>query len=158
MGTPIVIPSRARNLNFSALTHHITQAVERVFKAKISWLIFGPVLLLTAVSVLVSWQKSSLGGFFSLLALAFILHILLSTTYTVTPELVVVRCGFFRWKIPTQRITRITETHNPLSSPAPSLDRLRISYNRHNELMISPRDKQEFIAVLRQLNPSIQVS
>lgn len=129
----------------------------RVFKAKISWWIFAPIILLTSASVILQWRTTLLGGIFSLMALVFVLHILVSTTYTITPEQVVVRCSFLRWDIPAQRITRITETHNPLSSPAPSLDRLNISYNKYDELMISPRDKQEFIAVLRQLNPAIQV-
>ncbi|SMB98418.1 protein of unknown function DUF1200 [Hymenobacter roseosalivarius DSM 11622] len=131
--------------------------MNRVFKAKISWWIFAPILVLVGSSIVLQGRASLLGGFFSLLALAFVLHMLFSTTYTVTPEQVVVQCSFLRWKIPTQSITRIVETHNPLSSPAPSLDRLRISYNKYDELMISPRDKQEFIAALRQLNPCIQV-
>ena len=131
--------------------------MKRVFKAKISWWVFIPIVVLTSASAILQWRTTPLGGIFSLLALAFVLHIFLSTTYTVTPEQVAVRCGFFRWNIPTQRITRITETRNPLSSPAPSLDRLNISYNQYDDLMISPRDKQEFIAVLRQLNPGIQV-
>lgn len=131
--------------------------MKRVFKAKISWWFFAPFLIIITTLLLLQWPSSLLGSIFSLVALAFVLHLVVTTSYTVTPETVFVQCGFFRWEIPTQRITRVTETNNPLSSPAPSLDRLNISYNKYDNLMISPRDKQEFIAVLRQLNPSIQV-
>lgn len=131
--------------------------MKRVFKAKISWWLFAPILLLVSASMLLQWRISPLGGIISLIVLAFILHFLATTSYTITPETVFVQCGFFRWQIPTQRITRITETHNPLSSPAPSLDRLDIRYNQYDNLMISPRDKQKFIAALQQLNPSILV-
>jgi hypothetical protein len=57
----------------------------------------------------------------------------------------VVRSGPFKWCIPIADITSITPTSNPLSSPALSLDRLRIEYGRGHLLMISPRDKEQFV-------------
>jgi Bacterial PH domain len=73
------------------------------------------------------------------------LWLLLSTRYTLEPRQLVVQCGPFKWKIPVADITNITPTSNPLSSPALSLDRLRIDYGRGSSLMISPRNKERFL-------------
>lgn len=54
-------------------------------------------------------------------------------------------------------IRKIEETRNPISAPAPSLNRLEIFYNRFDSIVISPKDKPEFIANLIKLNPEIEV-
>jgi hypothetical protein len=42
------------------------------------------------------------------------------------------------------------------SSPALSLDRLRIDYGTRS-ILVSPQDRNRFIAALRSVNPSISV-
>ena len=62
----------------------------------------------------------------------------------------------FRWKININDITQIEPTHNPLSSPALSLDRLKIYYRKDGRVatvMISPKDKEGFLNILRN-NPN----
>lgn len=73
------------------------------------------------------------------------LWLLLSTRYTLARDELLVRSGPFKWRIAVTDITSITPTSNPLSSPALSLDRLRIEYGRGQSLMISPRDKERFV-------------
>lgn len=73
------------------------------------------------------------------------LWLLLSTRYTLRQGELTVRSGPFRWRIKVADISSITPTSNPLSSPALSLDRLRIEYSRNKSLLISPRDKEQFI-------------
>src|SRR3546814_13731637 len=51
--------------------------------------------------------------------------------------------GPFKWSVPLAKITAITPTSSPLSSPALSLDRLRIDYGVGNSVMISPRNKEQ---------------
>jgi hypothetical protein len=68
--------------------------------------------------------------------------------YRITGDELLVRCGFLRYRVPVAGIRSVTPSRNPLSSPAMSLDRLSIKYThrgRSRELLISPRDKQEFI-------------
>ncbi len=75
--------------------------------------------------------------------------LVLSTHYTIDPMQLVVRSGPFTWRIPLASITSITPTRNPLSSPALSLDRLRIDYDNGRSLMISPRDQDAFLHAMQ---------
>ena len=79
------------------------------------------------------------------------LWLLLGTRYILEPDQLLVRSGPFRWRVPIADIVRITPTTNPLSSPALSLDRLRIEYGRGSAIMISPRDKDRFLRDLEEL-------
>jgi membrane protein YdbS with pleckstrin-like domain len=72
-----------------------------------------------------------------------------STSYTLTDDELLVRSGPFRWVVPFQKITSVTLTRNPLSSPALSLDRLRIEY-AGRWIMISPHDRGAFVEELRE--------
>jgi hypothetical protein len=59
-----------------------------------------------------------------------------------------VRCGPFQWLIPITDIASVVPTQSPTSSPAASLDRLRIDYGQGRSILISPEPRAEF---LRQL-------
>jgi membrane protein YdbS with pleckstrin-like domain len=76
------------------------------------------------------------------------LWLLSSTRYALEPGQLRVQSGPFKWRIPIADITAITPTSNPLSSPALSLDRLRIDYGKGRSVMISPRDKQGFLGAM----------
>ncbi len=60
-------------------------------------------------------------------------------------------------KIDIHSVRKIYKTHNPLSSPALSLDRIAIVYNKFDEILISPKNKKEFIEELLKINPNIEV-
>jgi len=77
------------------------------------------------------------------------LWILDSTGYTLTTGFLVVRSGPFHWGVPLRQITKVTATRNPLSSPALSLERLRIEYSEGKVIMISPEKRRDFLADLR---------
>jgi hypothetical protein len=70
---------------------------------------------------------------------------LFGTRYELTPGRLRIRCGPFRWTVPLNEIRAVTPTRNPLSSPALSLDRIRIDYGRGSSVMISPRDQTRFL-------------
>lgn len=85
------------------------------------------------------------------------ISLLFSTSYTITEESLLIRSGLFTWKIPLHDITAIAPTNDPLSSPALSLDRLRIDYGDGRRVMISPLDQEAFLCDLRAMNvPRIQ--
>jgi membrane protein YdbS with pleckstrin-like domain len=74
--------------------------------------------------------------------------ILVSTVYVVESGTLRIRSGPFAWRIPISSITSIKPTRSPLSSPAPSLDRLRVEYGAGKSIMISPADQQAFLRAI----------
>jgi ABC-type dipeptide/oligopeptide/nickel transport system permease component len=93
---------------------------------------------------------ASLAAIFLLLVSAFPVWILGATYYVLAGEELQVRSGPFRWRIPIREIRAVTPTRNPLSSPALSLDRLRIEYGGSKWIMISPRDREGFLRELER--------
>ena len=73
-----------------------------------------------------------------------ILSILLRTYNLVDRERIRIVCGPFWWTVQLSDITSVAATHNPLSSPALSLDRVRINYGNNKRVMVSPADKAGF--------------
>ena len=71
--------------------------------------------------------------------------LVVSTRYTIDAGTLLVRCGGLRWRIAVAEIAAVTPTNSALSSPALSLDRLRIDYGNGKSLMVSPQDKEAFL-------------
>ncbi len=85
-------------------------------------------------------------------------YVFMTTYYVIDNHDLIIKCGFFiNMKISIDTIIKIKETHNPISSPAASLDRIAIYYNDKQSVMISPKDKMDFINHLLQINEKIEV-
>ena len=80
--------------------------------------------------------------------------------YEITTSTLEIRSGILlHYKIPLSSIGRVVPTRNPLSSPAWSLDRLRIDYfknGRERFILISPEDKKTFLTELIERTPSLK--
>jgi hypothetical protein len=81
--------------------------------------------------------------------------------YEITPSDLQVHFGpFFLAALPLESIIEVYPTHNPLSAPAPSLDRLRIDYQIKNGrawfTLISPKDKEGFVRDLAGAAPRLR--
>lgn len=81
------------------------------------------------------------------------LWLLLGTRYTLQSGQLRIRSGPLKWNISVADISAITATRNTMSSPALSLDRVRIDYGPGKWVMISPRDKERFINDIERLRP-----
>lgn len=70
--------------------------------------------------------------------------------YGLGPQVLVVRFGLVRRRIPLDAIRAVEPTNSPLSSPALSLDRLRIVFGDGlaGTVMISPDNRDAFLADL----------
>jgi hypothetical protein len=89
---------------------------------------------------------------------ALMLWVLYGTGYTIASDQLLIRCGPFTFPVPLEEINAITPTHNPLSSPACSLDRLKIAYlDSLRSIMISPKDKPGFLSTIVQRCPTLMV-
>jgi hypothetical protein len=91
----------------------------------------------------------------------FILWIVLRTNYEISPPDLLVRSGPLKWTVPLGGIIEVSPTRNPLSSPALSLDRLAIRYEKQpgrvTTIMISPVDKAAFIRSLCEATAGLRV-
>jgi len=61
-----------------------------------------------------------------------------------------IRSGPFKWTIPLDAIKKVDPSRSLLSSPALSLDRLRIQYGGGKSILVSPNDRDGFLAAIGQ--------
>jgi len=116
-------------------------------------LVFGTVLVLI-ISEKPSWIVIAI--LFSVIL--FVVHMFMTTNYSIENNELKIKCGFLSNKsIDIKTIKKITETNNPQSSPATSLDRLEITYGKFDSILISPKQKTEFINDIKRLNPNIEI-
>lgn len=134
------------------------------FRSKIDWWLLLIFVVITANIIFKIYQEvhySSISTNFSHLMIYSLVIVVIwlpifSTYYVVEKNILVIKSLIFRWKINIDDITQIEPTHNPLSSPALSLERLKISYMKNGRIakvMISPKDKEGFLNTLRN-NPN----
>ncbi len=82
-----------------------------------------------------------------------------TTNYTISEnELVVKSMWIVNEKIDIHKITKIENSNSIISSPALSLSRIKIKYNKYDEILISPKQKMEFASALKQINSNILVN
>ena len=89
---------------------------------------------------------------------AFLLWIVYGTSYTIEGNVLVIRCGPFRWRVPLDDIVGVSPTDDPSSAPACSLDRLEIRYRSYDTILISPEQREEFVTALRKRCPALAES
>ncbi|WP_042076873.1 PH domain-containing protein [Acinetobacter nosocomialis] len=134
------------------------------FRSKIDWWLLLIFVVITANIIFKIYQEvhhSSIGTNFSHLMIYSLVILVIwlpvfNTYYVVENNTLIIKSLVFGWKININDITQIEPTHNPLSSPALSLDRLKISYIKNGRIakvMISPKDKEGFLNTLRK-NPN----
>jgi membrane protein YdbS with pleckstrin-like domain len=89
-----------------------------------------------------------------------VLSLLFPLYYEITSSTLLVRSGWLRREIPLASIQRVFPTHNPLSAPALSLDRLQVEYMQGSFprfVLISPLDKSGFLRDLANQAGHLQV-
>jgi membrane protein YdbS with pleckstrin-like domain len=128
------------------------------FKSKIDrWLLYllvavmvFEVVVMSIAATQVNTPREATVMILAALALvALIGSMLIGTHYTVAGNTLRVACGPFRWKVPIDSIQSVEATRSPLSSPALSLDRLRIHYGKRR-IMVSPSDRAGFLRAIGQ--------
>lgn len=85
------------------------------------------------------------------LTILFIIYMYLSTTYKIIDDReLVVKVGFLmNIKMNVDQIYKIKKTKSLISSPAWSLDRIEIFYNKYDSVIISPKNQNGFIQDLQ---------
>ncbi len=134
--------------------------MDKVFKSKVDWWFYLLVLILIGIAIHALLTTNTALIIVSLLANALCVHVLMDTWYRVTADgLLIVHCSFFpEKKIAIADIDSLELTINPVSSYALSLDRIMIWTADKPWVLVSPKEKKEFVQLLRKINPRITVN
>ena len=133
--------------------------MEKAYRSKIGIEFILILLAVLGFSFYKLLDQPKISGIITLGALlVFILYIVLSIQYKINDNILTVKAGFLvNTKIEIQNIQKIKKTYNPLSSPAASINRLEICYNNGDFVLISPKNRDQFIKDLLEINPNIEV-
>jgi len=117
----------------------------------------GVILGVTGTMMVI--QEAWPGVAILLITLLFIVHLITTTFYQIDGNKLQIKSGFIVNKlIAIDSIRKIQKSNSLFSSPAASLDRLEVFYNKYDSVLISPKYKQEFLAELRKINPAIEIN
>lgn len=126
----------------------------QTFNSKIDWWLIILLVIVFGYPILDGLLSKQYGLSFTMFGFLVLIGILFSKIkYVIDGQILKI------WwiKVEIKSIKRIYKTRNPLSSPALSLDRIAIVYNKYDEVLISPKNKQEFVEELLKINPDILV-
>lgn len=93
------------------------------------------------------------------LLFCFFVYTFFTTYYTISQTKFSYKCGFFKGKIDIQKIRKI-EYNNSIFVPVTlklgwSHKGLIINYNQYDDVYISPKNRDQFVAELLKKNPNI---
>jgi hypothetical protein len=134
-------------------------AETKIYKSKIGLELVIPLIIVLGVTSVLMVLKSAWPGLvINFAVIVFLWYTFTNTFYTIRDKHSIVKCGFFvNETINIDSIKSLVETRNPLSSAAASLDRIEVSYNKYDSVLISPKEKLEFIRHIQSINPNVEV-
>ncbi|MEM0542896.1 PH domain-containing protein [Flavobacterium sp. j3] len=130
----------------------------KVYKSKIDWWLGLPLLYPIFLSVSSMIEGKWMGYIGISVIILLIFFISKTTRYIINENQLIVKSMFIvNERIEINKIRKIEKTNSILSSPALSLDRIAVQYNKFDEVYISPKEKQLFVEELLKINPEIEV-
>lgn len=122
------------------------------------WLVLVLLLALGLPLSAALYQKEWLVSIILLLTSTFIVHLFLNTYYLINGNELWIKAGMlYTIKIKIEDIKRIEKSTSLLASPALSLNRFEVFYGKWDSVLISPKNRKEFIQNLLQLNEAIDI-
>ncbi len=136
--------------------------MKQTYPSKVSYSVLLVIFAITIPVAIFTGYEDNFGVAFwfsftiLLLVDIFVLHLFLNTKYTIEDNLLKIQSGFFKEKpIEISDIKEIKKTNSIISAPAASFDRIEIKYKTFSTMIISPKNKAEFIKHLMEINPNI---
>jgi hypothetical protein len=126
----------------------------KIYKSKIDWWL---VLLVVGIFGYPIIDGIVMHDYFLSVLFSGVLLVFFLLSKTIQYKIEDKKLIIWNTKIEISTIRKIYRTNNPLSSPALSLDRIAIVYNKFDEILISPKERNEFIKELLKINPSIEI-
>ena len=114
------------------------------------------IVIYTACSLIMLFDDSWPGILVITPAFALVGYAVATTYYVIEGKILRVRSGLFYNKVFDIKIFRkVVKTNSAITAPAASLDRLELFFNSYDSVVISPKDKDAFIAHILSLNSGI---
>lgn len=110
-----------------------------------------PILLLRAVVPQLTEANSTIVILSVAILSPFIIipaWLLMATYYRVDSAMLRIQAGPFSWSVPLEQIRSVTASRSLISSPALSMNRLKIEYGRARSILVSPKNKVAFIEAI----------
>ncbi|MFP5438708.1 MAG: PH domain-containing protein [Bacteroidia bacterium] len=132
--------------------------MKTIYKSKVGLSFIIPVAVILVIILIAAlydhdWMMAAILG----VTLGYAGFISACTLYTINDGELTVQAGsLYKRHIDIASIRRVNEVFNIINAPATSFRRLEIWYNNHSYILISPKDKELFVAQLKALNPSIE--
>lgn len=125
-----------------------------VYPSRVDWwlamLLIGAPVLVVACGLHILTQSIGAGAILIVSGLAIgalIAALAYPCVYSLTDDHLTIRAGLLHETLPLQRIRAVAPSSNPLSAPALSLQRIKLTLDDGCRL-ISPRDRDAFMADL----------
>ena len=134
--------------------------MKKIYRSKIDRVLLLPVAVMLLAAFIYSLAEANfIVSLIILLVVLFLFYLCRSTFYELTKDKKLkVHSGFlYNREIHINSIRRIRRARGHSASPALSQDRLEIFYNRYGSVLVSPRQRQDFIDELKKVNPRISV-
>lgn len=123
-----------------------------------SVLIITMSVLITGMLLLSIKDYAIMGTVVILLCGMYAVYVYANFRYVIDNNVLQINCGaLYSKKINISDIRKVNETVSILNQPAGSFHRLEIVYKKFESIEISPKNKEQFIAQLKQLNPNIEI-
>lgn len=101
-----------------------------------------------------TWSPTAV--FLPLVIISLSLILAVPCYYEIEGDMLVVRSGLLRSRIPVRAIESVRQTKSMMSAPAWSLDRLEILYGRGHRVLISPKERSGFLRALLAVAPQLE--
>ena len=132
----------------------------KVFKSKIDvWLllvIYVPVTIAMVTGIIdKKWEVLAINVFIVIV----VTYLFTGTKYIINNNTLYIKIGAIQIeKLDIHKLKKIEKTFNPLSAPALSLKRLKLSYGESfGYTRISPKEREQFINAILEINPYVEV-
>lgn len=140
---------------------------KQIYNSKIDWWITAVILFTVAISFigpLIDGESYMIGAIMAFLLLSLEIGMFASVKYQIKERKLGIRNGLYRWDwYPVDQIKDLKKTRSILTAPALSFNRIAIRFTDKKilksslPLEISPKDRDNFIATLKEINPKITI-
>ena len=123
-----------------------------IYPTAVSWWLWIPIYtLIIGQGIFLMNETSPWFLVFHIVLAVVIFFWVRSIRYTLSEESLEIYMGLgMKRKIPLASIRKVALSNNPISSPAASLQRIAIHYDRWGYILISPKNREAFIEELER--------